>query len=127
MSIEWNEAYKIGHPAIDTQHQRLFELTRALMAADNQPVLRGLLMQLYKHTREHFELEEALMRKLNFPNTGAHTDSHNQLLIRLNGVCQEVGQGQVNKPVVDALMTDWALRHIAHDDAQLAAFMARQA
>jgi len=126
MSIEWKEAYKIGRPDIDTQHQHLFELTRALMATDDLPTLRGLLMQLYKHTREHFELEEALMRKLNFPDTSAHTDGHNHLLSRLNVVCQEVGQGQVNKSAVDALMSDWALRHVAHDDAQLNVFIARQ-
>ena len=126
MSIEWKDAYKIGHAGVDAQHQYLFELTHALMAAEDVPTLRKTLMQLYKHTREHFELEEALMRQLNFPDTRTHTDSHNRLLTRLNVISEEVGQGQLNKPAVDALMTDWALRHIPHDDALLAAFIAQQ-
>ena len=125
MSIEWKESLKIGHPEIDKQHQRLFELTNALMAADDVSAVRRLLMQLYKHTREHFELEEALMRQLNFPDINAHTDGHNRLLARLNGISQEVGQGLLDKSAVATLMGDWALRHISHDDARLSAFIAK--
>ncbi len=127
MSIEWKESFKIGHLHIDEHHQRLFELTNALMAADDIATVRGLLMQLYKHTREHFEVEEALMRKLDFPDISAHTDSHNRLLARLNEVSQEIGQGRMDKSTVDQLMSDWSLRHILHDDAQLTAFIAKQA
>lgn len=126
MTIEWKEANTIGHADIDKQHQHLFELTNTLMAADNAPSLRKALMQLYKHTREHFELEEALMRKLNFPGLSAHTNAHNNLLSRLNTLSQEVGQGNADKSTIDKLMTDWALGHVVQDDAQIAAYIAAQ-
>lgn len=126
MTFEWKDAYKIGQEDIDKQHQHLFELTNALVAADDLPTLRGLIMQLYKHTREHFEAEEALMRKVYFPGVIPHTGYHNSLLNRLNAISQEVGQGRVNKPAIEQLMADWALRHIPNDDALIAAFIAQQ-
>jgi len=127
MSLEWRDAYKVGQVDIDRQHQHLFELTNALMEAEDLPTVRKLVMQLYKHTREHFELEEGLMRKLNFPGTAVHTGYHNHLLGRLNVISQEVSQGEVNKSSIEKLMTDWALKHIKYDDAQFAVFMAQQA
>jgi len=127
MTIEWKAAYKIGQDDIDAQHQHLFELTNALMATDDVPTLRKLVMQLYKHTREHFELEEALMRKHNFPGTGDHTNYHNSLLTRLNAISLDVGKDQVDKPAIEKLMTDWALQHTQHDDAMIAAYIAKKA
>jgi hemerythrin-like metal-binding protein len=88
--------------------------------------VRKLIMDLYKHTREHFELEEGMMRKLKFPGLEMHSNYHNSLLTRLNEVSQDVGHGQLNKPVIEKLMSDWALRHIPNDDALFAAFMAQQ-
>lgn len=126
MSIEWKEAYKIGQAEIDKQHQQLFGLVNAMMAADNLPSVRKLIMELYKHTREHFELEERLMRQHKFPDIDLHTSHHNQLLGRLNEVSQEVGKGQLNKAGIEELMYDWALKHIPQEDARLATFMAQQ-
>ncbi len=127
MTIEWKEAFKIGQDDIDKQHQDLFALTNALIAADDVPTLRQLLMQLYKHTREHFELEEALMRKHNFPGTGDHTNYHNSPLTRLNAISQDVGKGQVDPSAIETLMSDRALQHTQHDDALIAAYIAKKA
>ena len=102
----------------------MFELTKALTATNELPALRKLLMQLYKHTREHFELEEAQMRKVNFPDILAHTNSHNNLLARLNAVSQDVGQGKIDKAAIAKLMTDWEQGHVVVDDAKIAAYIA---
>ena len=126
MEIEWKEAYKIGHADLDDQHQRLFELVSALTVASDLPSLRKALMQLYRHTREHFELEEALMRKVNFPDILAHTNDHNSLLTRLNAISQDVGQGKVDRAAISQLMADWALGHLGQDDALLANYIAAQ-
>ena len=127
MKLEWKDSYKVGQSDIDAQHQHLFELTTLVIEATGDlPALRKALMLLYKHTREHFEHEEALMRSVNFPGTMAHVDYHNSLLSRLNLVSQDVGKGQVNKAAIENLMADWALRHIPHDDAPIAAFLAKR-
>jgi hemerythrin len=123
MSVEWKDNYKVGHDVIDKQHQHLFELTNALLSASEVADLRSSMMQLYKHTREHFELEEALMRQYKFAELAGHCESHNSLLSRLNVVSEGVGLGKVDKDALAKLMNDWALHHVPKDDARLASFL----
>jgi len=127
MSIEWKDSYKIGDPDIDQQHQYLFELINEFMVVDSLSNLRALLMLLYKHTREHFEKEEELMRKIDFPEYAVHQEHHNQLLRRLSELSMDVGKGYMNKPAINALMSDWASKHVLLDDAKISKFMASQA
>lgn len=126
MDFEWNDAYKIGHDLIDRQHQHLFELTAALMAAKDVGALRHAMVLLYKHTREHFDLEEALMRQHRYPDLVAHTASHDNLLARLNEVSEEVGHGLMSRAALVELMNEWALHHIPHDDAKLSDYLAQR-
>jgi len=126
MTIEWKDSYKIGNAEIDKQHEYLFELTNEMIAVDSMTSLRPLIMLLFKHTREHFELEEALMRKHNMPDVEVHVEGHNKLLNRLSLLSMDVGKGYMNKPAIVALMTDWATKHIPQEDAQVVAFMAKQ-
>ncbi len=125
MALEWKQDYELGHPGIDAQHRYLFDLTNQMVAAHTSEQLKPLLMALYKHTREHFELEEGLMRQSGFPGLAAHAAYHNQLLSRLNSLSQDVGKGVVDRVAVGSLMSDWALRHIRFDDADAAAYIAR--
>jgi hemerythrin len=126
MKIEWRDSFKIGDDEIDAQHQYLFELTNKLVVTDDVAALKLLVMQLYRHSREHFEYEEALMHKLQFPDCKAHTDYHNRLLSRLNDISAAIGKGEVDKRAIQILMRDWAMRHVPHDDLPLAAYVAAQ-
>jgi hemerythrin len=117
MRIEWNQSYLIGEADIDRQHKHLFELINQVVATDDFETLRSLMMEVYKHTREHFELEEAVMRKHKVPDVQAHTDYHNQLLSRLNDISASFGKGLADKAALVELMSDWALRHIVGSDA----------
>jgi hemerythrin len=123
MSIEWKDSYKIGDPDVDEQHAHLFDLTNQFIAADSLGAMRGLMILLYKHTREHFEKEEQLMRSMNFPDLTQHQEHHNQLLCRLSELSMDVGKGYMNKPAIVGLMTDWATKHIPLEDALVVAYM----
>jgi hemerythrin len=127
MSIDWKDSYKIGDSEVDSQHQYLFELTNEFIAADSLTKMRSLMILLYKHTREHFEKEEQLMRDLSFPEQATHQESHNQLLRRLSELSMDVGKGFMNKPAIVALMSDWATKHVLVDDAKIAEFMVSKA
>lgn len=123
MKVEWNDSYKIGNADIDQQHQALFALINALLEPLDDAALKSLIMQLYRHTREHFEAEEALMRQLGVADYAAHIDYHNRLLERLNLISSGVGQGQLDKAAFYGLMHDWAMRHVVIDDAALARYL----
>ncbi len=128
MAVEWLESYKIGDAAIDTMHEKLFELTNTFLASDDLTVLRSTIVSLCKQARLQFELEEALMRRTGYPDLAAHAAQHQMLLDRLIGRSMDVGKGYMNKPAIAALMQYWAVRHVPEEDARLAQFLAsRQA
>ncbi len=124
MQIEWKDGYKLGDAVIDEQHQHLFALANAFLAAKDSDAQTQCAMRLYKHTREHFGHEERLMRELHFPDYQAHVDSHNQLISRLNAVSDTIAKGSLTEQDVQAFMTDWALHHIPLSDAKLSQYLA---
>jgi hemerythrin len=126
MKVEWKDSYKIGNAEIDQQHQELFALINALLVPLDEAGLKSLIMKLYRHTREHFEAEEALIRKLKFVDCKGHTNNHNSLLARLNQISSGVGKGRLDQAAFHALMHDWAMRHVVIDDAPLARCIAEQ-
>jgi len=125
MLVEWKKEYELGHAGIDAQHRQLFDLTNQMAAARTADELKPLLMVLFKHTREHFELEEALMRDAGFPGLADHTEYHNKLLSRLTDLSLKLGSGQPDPVAISQLMLDWALRHTQFDDADAAAYIAK--
>ena len=123
MHIEWKDSYQLGDHNLDAQHRQLFELANKILATDDATTIRSLAVELYRHTRIHFEDEETLMRERQYPGLASHIASHNRLLGRLNGLSQAIGQGSVDKVALQGLMTDWAMFHIAQEDARFEAYL----
>lgn len=126
MTIEWKDSYEIGDAVIDAEHQHLFRLANQFLAAGDQTAQQAAAMQLYKHAREHFEHEENLMRVIKFPGVKAHTERHNQMIAQLNEVSQSIGRGELDGQALQLMMQDWALHHIAQDDAQLIDYLSKR-
>jgi len=124
MTVEWQESYKIGDAEIDATREKLFALTNAFLASDDLKVLRSTIISLCKQARAQFELEEALMQRINFQGLEAHMAQHHTLLDRLIGRSMDVGKGYMNKPAIAALMQDWCERHVPEEDAKLGQFLA---
>jgi hemerythrin len=124
MKLEWKDSYKLGDAGIDAQHQHLFAIANAILEAKGQADLTICAMKLYKHTREHFELEEATMRRLQVPNLDAHIEWHNKMITRLNAISQCIQSNTLREQDLIDAMTDWAQTHILVQDAELAKFLA---
>jgi hemerythrin len=124
MSVQWLSSYKIGDVEADAMQEKLFALTSTFLASDDLTVLRPTIVALCKQARAQFELEEALMRRVNFPGLQEHMAQHQILRDRLIGRSMDVGKGYMNKPAIAALMQDWCERHVPEDDAKLGRFLA---
>lgn len=124
MGVEWSDSFKTGDELLDATQKKLFELTNEFLASDDLTVLRTVIVSLCKQARAHFELEEALMRRINYPDMAAHMAQHQYLLDRLISRSMDVGKGYMNKPAIAALMQDWATHHVPQDDTRLALFVA---
>ena len=126
IKFEWKDIYILGDFVIDAQHQHLFEIAKALVETEDIVALNRLTLELFRHTRDHFEYEEDIMRQHHYPGLAVHIERHNELLNRLNTVSLDVGHGKLNKPVIEALMVDWVITHITYEDAEFSAYVQLQ-
>jgi hemerythrin len=125
MKLKWKDSYKLGDAEIDAQHQQLFEMANAFLGAQGKTALTMCAVLLYKHTREHFEQEEALMRRLQVPTLKAHIEWHNNMITRLNAISLSIQSDTLREQDLINLMTEWAETHILVQDAELAQYIAK--
>jgi hemerythrin-like metal-binding protein len=123
MSLQWNDSYVIGDAELDAQHRHFFDLANAFMAAEERAELTVCAMAIYKHTREHFSYEEALMRELKFPGLQEHVVWHDRMISRLNALSLAIQGDRVIKQDLIDLSEDWALNHIPVHDAELTHYL----
>jgi hemerythrin len=123
MPVQWNDSYLIGDAEIDAQHRHFFELANAFLAAEGKGALTTCAMAIYKHTREHFGHEEALMRQVGFPEWQQHAQWHDRMIERLNAISLSIHAERVNKQDLMDLAEDWALNHIPVHDAKLSRYL----
>jgi hemerythrin-like metal-binding protein len=126
MSIEWQDKYQIGNAEADASQKALFELTNEIIAEDDWIALRPKIIALFKQMQKQFDMEDALMAQVSYPEakTKAHAEAHHLFLMRLRDRSMDVGKGHMNKKAIVAVMTDWAENHVTTDDVQLARALA---
>ncbi len=123
MSLEWNDAFKIGNVEIDAQHQQLFSRVNDFLAAKTKAKLTACAMEMFRYTREHFAHEESLMKSLKYPALADHLAQHNDLLSLLSEVAGNIAKDTINCDDLEAFLSHWLLGHIATSDQSLAFYV----
>lgn len=79
-AFEWDVRYSTGNAIIDKQHQELFKVVRRLNEAFKQgrghQEIGQMLDFLSSYAKEHFDVEEAYMARIAFPDQRAHRLEH---------------------------------------------------
>lgn len=119
----WDDRYNIGDSTIDAQHRRLFELANQLVEASGNAEITRLLMLFYQHVREHFQVEEAVMKQTNYPHYRKHVQSHNRMLDRLVEISEAVRQSHWNPSDIRIFVQEWVLVHIMDEDMMLGEYL----
>src|SRR5512140_1535952 len=79
-ALGWKDEYALGIPAVDLQHRRIFDCS-AGMAATGLSQSAGApagcsVDHLADLLRQHFSLEEHMMRSFDYPELDAHVEQH---------------------------------------------------
>lgn len=89
--IEWNDEYSLGDKHVDEQHQELFRIAQKAKIIhtitsnkEKKLKLRTIMAEIYKYINYHFEYEEKLMKKLNYPLTCEHLKMHKKMKDQIN-------------------------------------------
>lgn len=122
--LEWSSKFTLGHPTIDAQHQRLFELYGLVCDAFNEgtgpQIIQKTVEDLVSYTRQHFQDEEQLMAKAGYEGLSEHRDMHQKLLSEVDFF---VGELEADKPVliyeVLGFLREWLIDHILNEDMNI--------
>jgi hemerythrin len=137
--INLRDEWLLGIDALDDQHRVLSDGLNQLVQAcheysesengdkEQQRIVLGKLIDaLYKGTREHFEFEEAMMKKEAYPGYASHAREHAMLLAELKSTIAdrlESGRYYIDPDVFKALKS-WFIVHLTHSDRDFAHFIA---
>jgi diguanylate cyclase (GGDEF)-like protein/hemerythrin-like metal-binding protein len=118
IKLTWQEAYECGEPTIDREHQELFELGNALIAASIERTasigsIKPPLDDLLAHVAQHFADEEALLALHGYERLASHKQAHRRLLARAGELqaAAEAGKATLGD-IVNFLANDVVTRHI---------------
>ena len=123
--IQLDDAHLLGYAVIDQQHQMIADLLNKLNVAAKQAqsveVLTALFDDAAKFTAVHFETEERLMEKCQFPDQEAHKNEHKQLLEEAQYLRGKFAGG--SELLVLQALKDWFVLHIESFDKPLAEYL----
>lgn len=123
--ITWKDDYLIGHPEIDRQHRRLFDIAAQVFALlrngaklDKYDRITELITELADYTQYHFTFEENYMKSSGYKKLLSHKVQHDDFVARINDV--DLGSLDENQDVflcelLDFVL-DWIRDHILDSD-----------
>lgn len=123
----WKDELLLGNTRMDEEHRTFALLIRSLLDAPDD-ALAVALDELVVHATQHFEEEDAWMRKLSFPAQACHMQEHAAVLMSAAGVRRRLCDGEFR--VVRqfaAELAAWFPPHLQHLDSALAHWICKHA
>ena len=119
-SWEWKNEYSLGIPAIDLQHKRIFDcIARIAQGATDDDRLRAEaeIIKLLVLLKEHFFLEESMMKKFYYPELEQHIEEHRQFHSDVHHLAQTslMKKGGVPREALK-IAHKWLTEHILVSD-----------
>ena len=120
----FTDDFRTGDPKVDKQHEGLFDMVNtlhdAIMKKQGKEVIVPTLEKLAKYTVEHFATEEALMRKVNYPEFVAHKKAHEGLTNKAVEIIEGYKSGKIVLPMtLSRFLADWLRQHIKGEDKKM--------
>lgn len=129
----WSDEYKIGLPAIDSQHKRLFQLIRELNEALDSGLrlvnVERLLAGLDQYKTRHFQLEEKYMQESNYPGLAEQQKSHAFFTNRFETLGKELSKTGITPDIIQTIkgeLTDWLKTHVTGLDLEFGKYYQKQ-
>lgn len=123
----WSEKYSIDGSVEDAEHQKLFQLSNAVLELDsNHPdfeKFKQLVNDLYQYVQTHFENEQSLMVQLGYPQADEHERQHNSIILEMNRYLQSYHTSTDLLAHFKQLANKWISQHILTEDLKFKMFL----
>ena len=116
---EWDGSYSLGIPEIDSQHQKLFELTallyNSILDGVDRDSLAELLAELREYAEYHFKAEETLFS--DHPEAPFHQQIHQAFILKINQFEEGFQSWEENLAEnIHHFLRQWLITHILETD-----------
>lgn len=127
--VIWKHDYDLGIPAIDEQHQKLFEIANAIdkllnneLVTDKYDHIVAIIEELRDYTTEHFATEEAYMLANKYPKFLSHKVLHNEFIEKMSAIDLAKIDNEQNAYLKEILnfVIEWLVDHILKVDKLIA-------
>ena len=90
MSLVWRDQMSVHNTMIDNEHKYLIKQINAVEEAvnsnHNHDQIVEILDHLVEYTKTHFQHEERIQQKINYPEHDSHKQLHRELITNLNEI-----------------------------------------
>jgi hemerythrin-like metal-binding protein len=127
MAVLWSDDLLVGVESLDRQHKYLIGLLNdflnATYAREFNENYQDLVCKLIKCYHDHFNYEEELMKKHQYPNFSEHETDHSQFMVLIN-MMSTYHNDEVNAPdSVARFLKMWISDHIIGKDKILGMYL----
>lgn len=126
--MQWDEHYSVGIKVIDEQHQRLFTMIQdfydQMRQKHTKEGMAEILKGLTDYSLYHFNSEESLMTRHQYPRYPQHKNEHTKFIQKVEDFRLRFDSGQLVIPIEIAdFLKSWLTNHILKTDQQFAPFL----
>nr|CRH07158.1 Putative methyl-accepting chemotaxis sensory transducer [Candidatus Magnetococcus massalia] len=119
----WDDSLSVGVQQLDEEHKVLVEiinkLHRNLKMGESDTALGEILKELTSFTATHFEHEEALMAKHNYPGLAGQKEQHKRMVAKFGLLLQRFEEGEFTVAMdVMSFARNWLTQHILGTDME---------
>lgn len=125
--IQWDSSLATGVALIDAQNKMLINKANKLYESIYKNNFRGklneLLGELFEYTEYHFDIEEELFSKYNYPEKINHLKEHENFRNYIRSYINEKDRDDLMVATnILVYLNTWITHHIKEVDAQCACF-----
>ena len=123
--ILWKASYSVGVEHIDNQHKKLLEILNNLYESFTDrsigKKMETIFEDLFDYTNYHFNTEEELFKKANYPKQEEHIEEHQEFIQKLNKFKSELKEGDYDLTIqLMNFLKNWLVNHISISDQDYA-------
>jgi hemerythrin len=126
--LTWQDSYSVGVGVLDDDHKRLINLINQLQTAalydTSDEYEKEAFDTLIDYTKTHFQREEELLEKHDFPALEAHKQQHQAMIDEVGNLVSEYQQNAdvtIEKTII--YLKEWLIRHINGTDKEYGGFL----
>ena len=118
----WSANYEVGNALVDSEHKEIFRMVDRLLEDDfegRSDKIKTVISFLADYVVRHFDHEEDLMDKSNYPKKDGHVKQHRDFVKKVGEFVAQIADGVDSIQLslsVNEVIVDWLAEHVMISD-----------